>query len=82
MTVLAALAKGADATQLVSKKKNTALLALSTYDVNTIKSFHNFGSVKTEELRNINPVDVLTHKYLVIEKPEAAFKTLLARVKS
>ncbi len=36
----------------------------------------------TEELRNINPVDVLSRKYLVIENPEAAFKVLLARVKS
>jgi large subunit ribosomal protein L4 len=79
-TVLAALAKGADASQLVAKKKNAALLALSAYDANTIKSFHNFGSVTTEELRNLNPVNVLTHKYLVIEKPEVAFKALLARL--
>ena len=78
--VLAALAKGADASQLVAKKKNAALLALSAYDANTIKSFHNFGSVTTEELRNLNPVNVLTHKYLVIEKPEVAFKALLARL--
>jgi large subunit ribosomal protein L4 len=81
-TMLGALAKGADAAQLVSKKKNAALLALSAYDVNTIKSFHNFGSVTTEELRNLNPVSVLTHKYLVIEKPEAAFAALTKRATS
>jgi large subunit ribosomal protein L4 len=81
-TVLTALAKGADAATLTTKKKNAALLALNSYDVNTIKSFHNFGSVQTEELRNLNPVDVMTHKYLVIEKPEEAFKALLARAKS
>ena len=80
--VLAALAKGADAGALTTKKKNAALFALASYDANTIKSFGNFGSVQTEELRNLNPVDVLSHKYLVIENPEAAFKALIARAKS
>ena len=80
-TVIEKLAKGAGATELVTKKKNAALLALNSYDANTIKSFGNFGSVKTEELRNLNPIDVMTHKYLVIEKPEAAFKALIARAK-
>ncbi len=79
---LAALAKGAGAETLVTKKKNTALLALSSHDLSTIKSFSNFGNVMTEELRSLNPVDVLSHKYLIIEKPEVAFATLLARAKS
>lgn len=78
---MSALAKGASAETLTTKKKNAALLALSSYDANTIKSFHNFGNVMTEELRNLNPVDVLSHKYLIIEKPEEAFKALTARAK-
>ncbi|MCR4333675.1 MAG: 50S ribosomal protein L4 [Patescibacteria group bacterium] len=77
--VLAGLAKSAGAEMLTTKKKNAALLALSSHDVNTIKSFHNFGSVMTEEMRSLNPVDVLSHKYLVIENPEAAFKMLATR---
>jgi len=81
-TTLMALAKGAGAATLTTKKKNAALFALSAYDANTIKSFKNFGSLKTEELRNLNPVDVMTHKYLVIENPEAAFKALISRAKS
>ncbi|MCR4276351.1 MAG: 50S ribosomal protein L4 [Candidatus Parcubacteria bacterium] len=81
-TALANLAKGAEAGQLITKKKNAALFALASYNVNTIKSFHNFGNVMTEEMRSLNPVDVMTHKYLVIENPEAAFKMLLARTKS
>ena len=81
-TFLTALAKGAGAEALGTKKKNAALLALSSYDVATIKSFSNFGSVMTEELRNINPVEVLAHAYLVIENPEAAFAALLKRTKS
>lgn len=77
--MLAKLAKGADAEALTGKKKNAALIVLASYNVNAIKSFRNFGSVATEEARAINPVDVLTHSYLVIENPEESFKALVAR---
>jgi large subunit ribosomal protein L4 len=79
---LVALSQAANASKLVAKKKNAALLAMAAYDVNTLKSFKNIGNMMTEEVRNINPVDVLSNKYLIIENPEVAFKTLLARVKS
>lgn len=81
-SALEKLAEGAGAAPLVTKKKNAALFALAAYNANAIKSFHNFGNVMTEEMRNLNPVDVMTHKYLIIEKPEAAFKTLIARATS
>lgn len=81
-TAITALAKGAGAEALTTKTKNTALVALTSYDAATIKSFQNFGNIMTEEVRNLNPLDVLSHKYLIIEKPEVAFKTLLARAKS
>ncbi|MDO8566588.1 MAG: 50S ribosomal protein L4 [bacterium] len=80
--VLVKIAKGAGAAELATKKKNTALLALAAYNPNVSKSFHNFSNVMTEEVRSLNPVDVLTHKYLIIENPEVAFKLLAARVKS
>ncbi len=80
--MITALAKSADAASLTTKTKNAALLAIPAYNVATIKSFKNFGNLMTEELRNINPVDVLAHKYLIIENPEIAFKLLLARAKS
>ncbi len=81
-SVLKTLAKGAAVADLVMKKNNAALLALATYNGNVTRSFHNFGNVMTEEVRNLNPVDVLTHKYLIIENPEIAFASLLARAKS
>jgi len=77
---LSALAQSSGASTLVTKKKNSALLALEGYNVNTIKSFRNFGNLATEELRNLNPLAVLSHKYLVIEKPEAAFAALEKRL--
>ena len=78
-TVIEKLAKSAGVAELVTKKKNTALIALASYNKNTTKSFGNFGNVMTEEIRSLNPVAVLSHKYLIIENPEVAFKLLLAR---
>lgn len=80
--VITALAKGADAQRLLTKKKNAALVALSSYDENAIKSFRNMGNVLTEEVRNLNPVAILSHKYLIIENPVAAFKMLSTRAKA
>lgn len=78
--VLTALAESSGAPTLVTKKKNAALLALESYNANTIKSFSNIGMIDTEELRNLNPLTILSHKYLVIEKPEAAFSALEKRI--
>jgi large subunit ribosomal protein L4 len=81
-SALGAIAKAASAATLSTKKKNAALVAIAAYDANVIKSFSNFGNVATEELRNLNPLDVMTNKYLIIEKPETAFAALTARVKA
>lgn len=76
---LAAVSK-ASGMRLLSNKGRSALVALSSYDGNTLKSVRNLRGVATEEVRNLNPVDVLAHRYLVIENPEAAFKTLASRI--
>ncbi len=67
----------ASKTALISdKKNNSALIALSGYDANAIKSFRNLEGVSTEEVRNLNPLEIMSYKYLVIEQPNEAFKTL------
>jgi large subunit ribosomal protein L4 len=58
------------------KKNNAALIALPTAHKPTQKSFANFGNVEVEEVRNLNPMSVLSAKYLVIAKPEEAFEIL------
>ena len=80
IAALVSLTKAAGAKLLV-KNKNTALIALSSYDVNAAKSFRNLGSILTEEIRNVNPLSLLSYRYLIIEKPEEAFKVLAARMK-
>lgn len=78
---LAALAKASNTKLLSSKGKKSALIALTSYDANAIKSFRNMQGVLTEEVRNLNTLNVLSHHYLVIEKPEETFAALTSRSK-
>ena len=82
LAALVALSKASKKNLLSSKGSNSALIAFDAYDKNAIKSFNNLQGVDTEEVRSLNPVGVMAHKYLIIEKPEAAFKKLLARAKN
>jgi large subunit ribosomal protein L4 len=75
VTVLSALSKISGYEGLLSKKNNSVILAFSKKDVPTEKSFHNFGSVLVDEVRNLNPVDLMNYKYLIIENPQ---KSLLS----
>ncbi len=78
--VLVALAKATNTPELSTKRKNAALIAFSKKNETAEKSFRNIGSLTLEEVRNINPVDLVTKRYLVIENPTEAFKTLGARL--
>lgn len=62
-----------------TKKHNAALIALPTAHAATQKSFANIGNVEVVETRNLNPVSVLSAKYLVIANPAAALETLGAK---
>ena len=78
---LTALSGGASVKDLVTKRKNAALIAFAGYDGNAIKSFRNIDNLETEEARNLNVLNVLTHKYLIIESPEALYSVLGAAKK-
>lgn len=72
--ILLALSKVTGFTTLATKRKNAAIIAIPAGATGAKLSFRNFGSVEVEEARNLNPVDLLTHKFLVLEKPEEALK--------
>lgn len=59
---------------LAHKKKNGAFIALSKKDRMVEKSFNNFGNVEVGEIRNLNPLQVLNYKYLVITDPAESLK--------
>lgn len=61
-------------------KHNAALIALPERHDATQKSFRNISSVKLESIASINPVEVLKHKYVIIENPEASIKIVEKRL--
>ena len=78
ITALVAVSKAADA-KFLTKQKNAALVAFSKYDANQVRSFRNLENIATEEVRNLNPLEVLSYKYLIIENPAESFATLSAK---
>lgn len=79
---LAAVGKAAGTTMLAQKRgrKNQALLAFSDLNDVAKKSFRNLQSVEMKAVRDLNPLAVLKHKYLVIENPAASVAILESRV--
>ena len=78
---LVGLAKVKGFEDLAVRRNNAALIALGTPTENAKKSFNNMGNVLVQESRNLNPVDVLNFRFLVIANPEATIEALEARMK-
>lgn len=79
-TIVKALAAGSGKADLATKRKNAALIVLSERNEATEMSFRNFGNLLVAQAKDINPVDLLTYKYVVMANPEVTLKTLEARV--
>jgi large subunit ribosomal protein L4 len=74
-TTLMSLAKVKGFEKLGTKPKNAAIIAIEKKEEALTKSFRNFGNVAVEELRTINPVSVMNHKYIVIANPKESLKS-------
>ncbi len=79
-TILKALAKGTGNDSLFTKRKNAALVVLPTRDESVEKSFRNFGNIEVMQAKDINPVDLLTYKYVVMAAPTDTVEILSKRV--
>jgi large subunit ribosomal protein L4 len=62
------------AKDIFTKKNNSAIIAINGKKMAFEKSFSNIGNVVVDEFRNINPIDLLNTKYLVVENPEESIK--------
>jgi len=80
-SVLSSLSKIKGCGRLVTKRVNTAIVATEKKDVLVEKSFHNFGNISVEEFRNVNPVSILNHTYIIVTNPVESIKALQAKVK-
>ena len=76
----ASLAKVKGAEGLATKRKNAALVVLAGRDEHAEKSFRNMGNTHVVSVKDVNPVDVLTYKYVVVAKSDDVVKALSARV--
>jgi ribosomal protein L4 len=78
---LAAIAKGAGQEALATRRRNAAVIAIPAKNANVEKSFSNIQGLMSEEVRNLNPVDLLNRKYLVVIDPKASLEVLSGRLK-
>lgn len=62
--------------KILTKKNNSALIALSSKARETERSFRNMSNTRTIEARNLEPIALLEHKYLVLENPEMSLGQL------
>ena len=66
---------------ILTKKKNSAIIANTELNQNNIKAFANFSNIKTEEFRKLSVLDLLNNKYLIVINPKVAMETLEAKKK-
>jgi large subunit ribosomal protein L4 len=64
---------------LATRRNNALYLILPKADANVKKSFANMGNVMVGTVNTLNPVDVLTYKYLLLATPEDAVKIIEAK---
>ncbi|MFH1402559.1 MAG: 50S ribosomal protein L4 [Patescibacteria group bacterium] len=64
---------------MLNKKRNSACIALHGREEAVEKSFHNFANIFVNEMRNLNPVDILKYKYLVITHPNESLEFLIGK---
>ncbi len=73
-SVLAGLSTVKGFEKLSTKRKNAAYIAMMEKSEAVSKSFANFGSVHFDDIKNMNPLDLLNNKFVVIISPESSVK--------
>lgn len=66
--------------KVATKRTNALLVAIESKNKNTEKSFGNISKSFVSEVRNLNPIDLMKYKYLVIENPEVSVGLIKERL--
>ncbi len=77
---LKALAVGTGVAPLATKRKNAAAIVVPTRDTALEKSFQNMGNLEVILAKDVNPVDLLTYKYVVVTNADTVIEILAQRV--
>jgi large subunit ribosomal protein L4 len=78
-SVIAAIAKASGNDTLATKRKNAAVLVLGNRNLATEKSFQNFGNFTVVMAKDVNPVDLLTYKYVVVADAQTSVEAFEKR---
>ncbi len=65
----------------LSAKKNAGFVSMFEVKEGALKSFRNFANLEIGKTQDLNPVDVLKYKFLIIENPEKSVEVLAKRAK-
>lgn len=76
------LANASELKELATRRKNAAVIVLPARDVACEKSFQNFGNLSVVMAKDLNALDVLTYKYVIVADPKSSLETLEKRIKS
>lgn len=77
-TVVTALSKIKGFERLAGKKE-TAFVVFPTRDLAVQKSFRNIPALSLGLVKDLNPVDLLNHKYLIVFSPKESLATIESR---
>ncbi len=77
--MLAKIGKAVGHNQVAYKTGKRVLLSTPAIEVNTDRSFRNLKSVLVKSAIEINPVDAMSYRFLVIVDPEKSLATLVGK---
>ena len=80
--ILSALSSVKGFEKMLTKRKNAAYFATGEKSEAVSKSFSNFGNIDFDAVENMNPIDLLNHKYVVIVSPEKAISFIEGKLPS
>jgi large subunit ribosomal protein L4 len=80
--ILSALAGVKGFEKMLTKRKNAAYFATGEKSEAVSKSFANFGNIDFDSVENMNPVDLLNHKYVVIIHPEKVISFIEGKLRT
>lgn len=78
--IILALEKIKGFENMSSKRKNSTFVVLSERNENVMKSFGNFGNINVGEVRNLNVLNLLKNKYLIISNPDQSIEFLSSKI--
>jgi large subunit ribosomal protein L4 len=65
--------------KVATRRNNALYMILPKADANVKKSFQNMGNVLVGTVNTLNPVDILSYKYLLLSAPEEVVNVIVAK---